>query len=115
MLVGVVSANIHVLETSVSGDLFRVLEAGAGVGDEADAGDHLVPFNYQMIRVSHALHSRRALPELRIDALGPQVGRLEYVGIRRYDEEIIHAALLTPAAATAPRRRWISGSIDALF
>ena len=107
VLFGVVAADMHVLEAPVGRNLLRVLEARAGVGDEADACNHLVFFHHQMVHAVHPFHSRSPVPELGVNTLGPQVGRLEYVGIRGDDEEIVHTGLHPPPGASAPRRQCV--------
>ena len=101
VLVGVVAAGVHILEAPVGRNLLRILEPGAGVGDETDPGNHLVLLHHQMVRVAHSLHPWRPVPELGVDAFRPEVGRLKHMGIRGYDEEIFHSGLQPSAAAKA--------------
>ena len=46
VLVRVVAALVDVLEPAVSGDLLGIIEPGASVGDQSDAGNHLVFFDH---------------------------------------------------------------------
>ena len=86
MLLGVVPAAVHVLEAPLGGDGLGRLEPRAGVRDEADPGEDLIRLDHDLVGAVDPLHPRRTIPERRIDAGLPQIGRFEHVGVGREDQ-----------------------------
>jgi hypothetical protein len=73
---------MHVLKASLGGDGLGGLEPRAGVRDEADSGEDLIRLHHDLIGAVDPLYPRRTIPERRIDAGLPQIGRFEHVGVR---------------------------------
>jgi len=83
---GIVAATRDVLEATAPRDRLRRLEARAGIRDEPDAGQDLVLFDDNLVSAVDADDPRRAVAKRGVDPLGPEVGRLEHVRIRRQDQ-----------------------------
>ncbi len=79
MLPGIPPAAQDVFEASMGGDGLGRLEARAGVGDEADAGEDLIGLDHDLVGAVDALDPGRAIAERRVDAGLPQIGRFEDV------------------------------------
>jgi hypothetical protein len=86
MLRGVVSPALHVLEAPLAGDGLGGLEPRAGVRDQADPGEDLIRLDHDLVGVVDPLQPRRTIPERRIDAGLPQIGRFEHVRVGRQNE-----------------------------
>jgi hypothetical protein len=85
VLLGIVPSPMHVLEAPLSRDGLGRLEARAGVGDEPDAGEHLICLDHELVGAVDPLHPGRAVPEGRVDPGRPEIGRLEDVRVGRED------------------------------
>ena len=83
MLLGVVSPAVHVFKAPLGGDGLGGLEPRAGVRDEADPGEDLIRLDHDLIGAVDPLYPRRTIPERRIDAGLPEIGRFEHVRVRR--------------------------------
>ena len=92
VLVRVVSAGVDVFKPAVGRDGLWSVKPGAGVGDEAYAGDHLVSFNDQMVDVADPLHVGRPVLEPGVDSLCPQVRGLENMGVGGNYNVVVHGA-----------------------
>jgi hypothetical protein len=101
MLLGVVPAALHVLEAPLAGDGLGRFEPRAGVRDQADAGEDLIGLDHDLVGAVDPLQPRRTVPERRIDAGLPQIGRFEHVRVRReYQRQ--HRHLLFTRSRAAP-------------
>jgi hypothetical protein len=97
MLLGVVPSARHVLEAPLARDGLGCVEPRAGVRDEPDARENLVCLDHDLVRPVDPLNPGRPIPEGRVDAARPQVGRLEDVGVGREDHGRDHRATLLDA------------------
>jgi hypothetical protein len=68
VLLGVVAAAVHVFEAPLGGDRLGGLEPDAGVRDQADPGEDLIPLDHDLVGAVDPLYPRRTIPECRIDA-----------------------------------------------
>jgi hypothetical protein len=86
MLLGVVSAAVHVFEASLGGDRLGGLEPRAGVRNQADPGEDLIRLNDDVVAAVDPLDPRRPIPEYSIDAGLLQIGRFEHVRVGRENQ-----------------------------
>ena len=82
MLLGVVPPAVHIFKASLSGDGLGGLEPRAGVRNEADPGEDLIGLDHDLVSAVDPLYPRRTIPEWRIDAGLPEIGRFEHVRVR---------------------------------
>jgi len=79
MLLGFVSAAMHVFEASLRRDGLGGLEPRAGVRDEANPREDLIHLDHDLISAVDPLYPWRTIPERRIDAGLPEIRRFEHV------------------------------------
>jgi hypothetical protein len=82
MLLGVVPPAVHIFKASLRGDGLGGLEPRAGVRNEADPGEDLIGLDHDLVSAVDPLYPRRTIPEWRIDAGLPEIGRFEHVRVR---------------------------------
>ena len=114
MLRGIPAAAQHVFEAAVGGDGLGRLEARAGVGDEADAGEDLIGLDHDLVGAVDALDARRTIAERRIDAGLPQIGRFEDVRVGRENQggtDISSHLIRRQLWQRAPRRQGGRGRV----